>query len=1409
MSQSSSVTPQAAPPRLHFDVVPEAAHLLRARERLRDYLRQYCAAPRVIDEVVLCVEEACTNAIRHSGSPEPVAISLEFDADRLVAVVKDRGGGFDLEGFDAQAPTDPLLDHGRGLFIIGALMESLELRRDGGLEVRMTTRAVARCAPSLPGAGPSEGAPDAGPFGDARTLATLDEIDEGFAALDWEYRYLHVNAAVLSEAGLSREAMLGRCIWDLDPALATQPQGEALRAAMVLGRPSIADYPTTQGWIEARVYPTSTGISLFWRDISERKRKEEAHDQMLARTTLLNRIAAAAAGTLDFKELADQSLAAAEDLLGATTGNVFLIDEAAGTLRSLANRGIPSEALHEYGDVPLDDSTISGRVALTGVVATHDAPGAPDGDARERRATGARVRQVTGAARSGWIILPMRAGGSVVGTLGFSFASARPFDPGDVALYQSVADQLGTGLEKARLFEAATEAQGRSRQELQTTAQLLEAAEALAEWTDLGEIVRRLARTLLNATPHSRVIVDLWDEPRGEIEVAASEGAMPLPLGARWPIAGVSSAARTAIHERVTQMADFDALPQAERGRAAAPYRSHLALHVPLVRREKTIGLLVVDDPGERCAFTGREIRLVEGIAAQAAVAVENARLFEAEVAAQREARRELETSALLLETAATATSWTDLDHMLEQLGDLLVRSTDHSRVLIELWDAERQEVEVAVSRGATVVPRQRFGLDEISEAARGVIAAGTTRVIDYTQTALRGEMQRYVDEHAFLLVLSVPIVYRDRVVGLIMVDEPGAARPFSAREIAVVEAIAAQAGAAVEHGRLLERESQAARLERPERATRFLRRLHGRRWFVLVVAIALQSAILAGLDELNDTRHLLGLPGSVTALTAIVAGALAGPLVGGLVAVAAGGVFYVTVGEEGARSSLATTMISTAVWLAAGILAGLLARGLSEQVERRRAAAVALARADAAREAQLAEQARVEELAAELQRQTEDLQIAGEELKAQSDEVFSQNRELSAQRDQLTARAERLSLLKELAELGASTLGRTETAQRQAAMLMRVLQPRTAFLFAVDQSRSHLVALALSGVSEQYLAEHAGPIDLAGPGESARVYRAGSPSFVRDVATDPSLSDYGRAFTLSLGQRSGASLPLIVRGTVTGCLALAWAEPHGFDPDEVSFLESVAFEIALGLENARLYEEQEGIATTLQENFIHELPDVAGLELGVVSRTADEPVLVGGDFSDVFVVDDAHVVALIGDVAGKGVRAAGMTETVRSTVRALAAVDPTPAFVLAQTNELLLRFDPDEPHVTAFLAVLDPHTGRLSYASAGHPAPVHLRASACRPLDVTFGPPLGSFARPYTNAHAVLTRDDYLVFYTDGVTEARRGGDLLGEQRLVDIVGDLRGRSAQAVADAVCAGALEFAGTLRDDLQVVVLRLA
>ena len=127
---------------------------------------------------------------------------------------------------------------------------------------------------------------------------------------------------------------------------------------------------------------------------------------------------------------------------------------------------------------------------------------------------------------------------------------------------------------------------------------------------------------------------------------------------------------------------------------------------------------------------------------------------------------------------------------------------------------------------------------------------------------------------------------------------------------------------------------------------------------------------------------------------------------------------------------------------------------------------------------------------------------------------------------------------------------------------------------------------------------------------------------------------------------------------------------------------------------------------------------------------------------------------------------------------------------------------------MTVLLGLLDPRTGQLTYASAGHPSPVHLGRDAGRSLDVSFGPPLGTFTTDYLSAQTRLTADDYLVLYTDGVTEARRDGAMYGEKRLVEAVAGLRGSSAQQLADGLLREVAAYADRLADDIQIVALRL-
>ncbi len=250
----------------------------------------------------------------------------------------------------------------------------------------------------------------------------------------------------------------------------------------------------------------------------------------------------------------------------------------------------------------------------------------------------------------------------------------------------------------------------------------------------------------------------------------------------------------------------------------------------------------------------------------------------------------------------------------------------------------------------------------------------------------------------------------------------------------------------------------------------------------------------------------------------------------------------------------------------------------------------------------------------------------------------------------------------------------------------------------------------------------------------------------------------------------------------------------------------------AAAIENATRFEEQRRIATALQENFIRPLPEVKGLEMGRVLETAREAELVGGDFSDVFVVDEAHVAVLIGDVAGKGIGAAGLTETVCTAVRAFATIDPSPAFILRKTNELLLRGQgagASADFATACLMVIDVRTGHATFSSAGHPPFVHCGRFACSPLNPKQGVPLGSFESDYLDGHMTLALGDGLVFYTDGVTEARRGRDFFDEKGLIATVTGLRGEAPQSLAEGVLAAAVAFAGELRDDLLVLALRFA
>ena len=382
MSQSSA-TPQLSPPRLHFRVPPEPSHLLRARERLRDYLRQYCASPEVIDDVVLCVEEACTNAIRHSGAADEIEIALAFEGDELRVRVRDRGRGFDTSSFDPGAAPDPSAEHGRGLFLIAALMDTLSLRLDGGLEVAMARRAAPHCAPRALESGLAEARAETAAR-EVRLRALLEEIDEAFFALDWEYRYVHANRAALAITGKSLPELLGRTPWEVFPALQGSLLAESYRRAMELGEPAVLEHRSVVSgdWLEVRIYPTSAGVSAYYREINERKRVEQEREELLRevqqrsvdlqersaslarRVTLdesLERVNRLIYSTLEFDEIMERALDEATEALGADAGSIEMRDREGWSVRYQRGFALPTTGVR----LSEAEAPIATRVART------------------------------------------------------------------------------------------------------------------------------------------------------------------------------------------------------------------------------------------------------------------------------------------------------------------------------------------------------------------------------------------------------------------------------------------------------------------------------------------------------------------------------------------------------------------------------------------------------------------------------------------------------------------------------------------------------------------------------------------------------------------------------------------------------------------------------------------------------------------------------------------------------------------------------------------------------------------------------------------------------------------------------------------------------------------------------------
>jgi Stage II sporulation protein E (SpoIIE) len=294
--------------------------------------------------------------------------------------------------------------------------------------------------------------------------------------------------------------------------------------------------------------------------------------------------------------------------------------------------------------------------------------------------------------------------------------------------------------------------------------------------------------------------------------------------------------------------------------------------------------------------------------------------------------------------------------------------------------------------------------------------------------------------------------------------------------------------------------------------------------------------------------------------------------------------------------------------------------------------------------------------------------------------------------------------------------------------------------------------------------------------------------------------------------ERSGSGMsslrvPLELGRRRFGSISVSHPEAGHLGDDDLSLLIQLARVSAGAIANSFDFQHERRVTAALTRGFVPQsLPEVAGFEVGLAYEPAASQA-VGGDVYGAWPLPNGEVAMLVGDVAGKGVEKAALASMVRFFVEARAWDLADPAEVLEQTNTMIAGRLEEESFVTAFLAYISPDG--LRYAGAGHLPPLHLREEASSQALEARGLPLGvERSCGAQTEHVALAPGDLLFAYTDGLLEARREGELLGIERLLEIVVRLAGEVSTAeLPSAVHDEVSAWAGGLADDAVGLALR--
>jgi len=407
------------------------------------------------------------------------------------------------------------------------------------------------------------------------------------------------------------------------------------------------------------------------------------------------------------------------------------------------------------------------------------------------------------------------------------------------------------------------------------------------------------------------------------------------------------------------------------------------------------------------------------------------------------------------------------------------------------------------------------------------------------------------------------------------------------------------------------------------------------------------------------------------------------------------------------------------------------------------------------------------------------------------------------------TRQARILVLLNEISRELTSILNVDELLGRIAELLRRLIDYQMFSLLLLDDAGEKLQHRFSLRFNENIHLKHEIPLGRGVVGYAAETRQA---VLVPDVSKDP------RYIELNPETRSELAVPLVYKDKVIGVLDLEHTRRGFFTEEHKRTVTTLAAQVAIALENARLYEEiarQErrlerdlALARELQFRLLPPArPKLNHLEVAAKFVPARA---IGGDLYDFIPYSSSRLGLVIGDVSGKGAPAAIYAALVSGILRSHAPIEPSPAEMLSAVNFSLAERRIEAHFVSLIYALWDDNTRTLTVANSGLPRPIYLHDGKSEVIEAT-GLPLGLFDEvDYDELEFQMKPGEMFVFFSDGILDARnRSGELFGRHRVEQIIKSCKGQSADCVVDSLFQAVAEHSAGVEtfDDQTVVAIR--